>query len=81
MDLFSLEENDDCNELFITQSLPSESVINVDNNNVITSNLMDFGSPCVSLLPKSLSTVQQYSDISDDDFEIPCSQMDDQEER
>ena len=72
MEVFSLEE-DDCNELFITQSCSG------DNNSVNSSvndgfsgvlgDPMDFASPCSSLVNA------HYSDISDDDFEIPSSQM------
>ena len=37
----------------------------------------DFLSPCVSIVKSGNggSNVTQYEDISDDDFDIPCSQM------
>ena len=75
MDLFSLEDNDDCNELFITQSSPTNDG-NIPGNGIgITDNPMDFSSPCVSLLPGSGVESAHYSDISEDEFDIPCSQQ------
>ena len=69
MENFSLED-DDCRELFITQSS------GCDNSGVnlvgLLDNPSDFHSPCKSLIT---GNVMQYSDISDeDDFAIPCSQ-------
>ena len=70
MDTFSLED-DDCPELFITQSASNVNVndsIN-QNNSSILGDPSDFSSPCVSILSS------QYSDISDDeDIVFPLSQ-------
>ena len=75
MDLFSLED-DDGNDLFITQSSNSS---NGNNSNSVIGDGSDFSSPCVSLVSKNAAP--QYEDISDDDFEIPCSQAVLQEDR
>ena len=73
MDVFSLED-DDGNELFITQSSNDD---NATNGLSIIGDGNDFLSPCVSILDKSkgVSDQQHYEDISDDDFEIPSSQV------
>ena len=63
MDTFSLE--DDCDELFITQSSSSDSQLSKSTDNGVEN---EFRKPLVSLLDS------KYSDIFDDDFEIPCSQ-------
>ena len=69
MDNFSLEDNDS-QSLFITQSS------NSDISNIITGDPSDFSSPCVSLLSQREGDDNaHYSDISDDDFEIPSSQI------
>ena len=71
MELFLLEE-DDGNDMFITQSSYLDSSSN-SNYGSILGNANDFKSPCVSIA-NPLS--QDYSDISDDDFvNIPCSQV------
>ena len=74
MDVFSLEE-DDCSQLFITQSLPKSG----ENRGLISDilgNGSDFTSPCVSLVNRRSIHDPQYSNISDDDFvDIPSSQQ------
>ena len=65
--MFSLEE-DDGNELFITQSSPKRRKLSG-----ILGDGMDFSSPLVSLVP-SRKNEPYYLDISDDDFtDIPSS--------
>ena len=64
MDPFSLED-EDCNELFITQE-PSQKG---GNDNFILGDGHDFVSPMWSLLDL------KYSDISEDEFELPSSQL------
>ena len=75
MDTFSLED-DDANELFITQT-PSKNNDGVQ----LIGNLadpMDFSMPCQSLIPASVPKRIDFSDISDNEiFEIPCSQKSD----
>ena len=71
MSVFSLEE-DDCESLFITQSSMNSG--NSQNNDGILGDPMDFSSPCASVISRESATQGKYSDISDDDFEIPCSQ-------
>ena len=72
MDMFSLED-DDANELFITQT-PSSSNVGIGNSGIMADN-MDFTSPCKSLIPDGVQKKFDFSDISDDEiFEIPCSQ-------
>ena len=70
MEVFSLEE-DDCPELFITQSGSSDQnngSINEYNDSILGDGL-DFKSPCASLVRPV------YSDISEDeDFTMPLSQ-------
>ena len=69
MELFSLED-EEYSQLFITQS--SNNSVNVtenDGNGSILGDPLDFKSPCVSVLS------DQYSDISDEEFDIPSSQM------
>ena len=69
MDQFSLED-DEYNSIFITQTPKAQKV---DEYNVgILPNGNDFGSPLVGLVSGS---VAQYSDISEDEFEIPSSQL------
>ena len=70
MEIFSLED-DDCPELFITQSGSSESAnqSEIGNKSGILGEPSDFSSPCVSILGA------KYSDISDDeDVFFPQSQ-------
>ena len=71
MDTFSLED-EDCDELFITQS-SSNGGDNSDTTEIMKSSpvLSDgnsFSEPLVSVLDT------KYSDISDEDFNIPSSQ-------
>ena len=73
MEVFSLED-DDCSQMFITQSSPKRQRISNEEvgNFSILGDEMDFSSPCVSVL--SGTNNPHYSDISDDDFtEIQCS--------
>ena len=73
MDVFSLEE-DDCSELFITQSDP-KVVQNSGESDECNNGASSSGS-FMSLLMSSSSDFPQYEDISDDDdFEIPSSQI------
>ena len=68
MEMFSLEEEDNVNEIMLTQH--SQNVVS------ILGNLMDFKSPCVGLTSQPHGGQQIYEDISDDDFfKIPCSQQ------
>ena len=71
MDIFSLEE-DDCDNLFITRSSNSNgNSQNLDvgvTNSPVLGDTTDFQRPCFSLLDS------KYSDISEDEFDIPCSQ-------
>ena len=70
MNVLSLEDDDgDC--LFITQTSNSSDG---DVNGGKLCNSSDFISPCVSLVNQKESAMNNYSDISDDDFEIPSSQ-------
>ena len=75
MEVFSLED-DECLELFITQSsFQSGDNNNSSKSNGIISDEMDFQSPCFSLVNGGNSAVPHYSDISDDDFvDLPSSQ-------
>ena len=66
MDVFSLEE-DDGNELFLTQSSNSDKQVNP--NFGILGDSSDFSSPCVSLVRPV------YEDISEDEFEFPSTQQ------
>ena len=75
MELFSLED-DECNELFITQKDSSISEAKIDQNGQIFGDPMDFSLPMVTLTPHGECSQTQYSDISDDDFDmIPSSQV------
>ena len=68
-------EDDDYNELFITQTPSSDDT---EQKSPILGDRFDFGVPLVSLVSKSQNTYQEqhYSDISDDeDFQVPSSQM------
>ena len=64
MEVFSLEE-DEGNDLFITQESQNDSATSVGS---ILGDGLNFSTPCFSLLDS------KYSDISEDEFEIPCSQ-------
>ena len=72
MELYSLED-DDCHELFITQS---DSKKDESGSKSILMDENDFQSPCVSLVSNSKANALgcDYEDISDDDFQIPSSQ-------
>ena len=70
-------EDDDCHELFITQSRKNDNG-NV-NNSPIFGDPMDFRRPLGSIVTSFLtlpitSNLPQYEDISDDVFDIPLSQ-------
>ena len=73
MDVFSLEEEEG-NELFLTQET-KESVSNdrekvhSQESDFLGLNVMDFQSPCVSLVQTKQDYQQEYSDISDVEFE------------
>ena len=72
MEVFSLEE-DDGNELFITQE-SKENVFEMDKSeeeseNFLGLDTMDFQSPCSSILSKSDKYQPVCSDISGDDFD------------
>ena len=66
MDVFSLED-DDANELFLTQS--SNSDYQMKPNFEILGNPRDFKSPCASLLQS------HYEDITEDEFQFPLTQQ------
>ena len=67
MELFSLEE-DECNDLFITQTPTNNGVSNVSSGDSVTDSRGDGGHANENALPV-------YSDISDiEDFDIPSSQ-------
>ena len=79
MEVFSLE--DEYEGLFLTQSGSSVEKEKVGNS-PICGNPMDFQSPCVSLRNLSAGENPVYSDISDaEDFDIPSSQVSEQEIR
>ena len=62
--VFSLEE-DDCSQLFLTQTPRQEQSENVSDRQFwVATN--DFASPCVSLTGYQ----PQFSDISEDEFDI-----------
>ena len=65
MDVFSLEE-DDCSELFITQSDKSD----MDVMGPVLGDPHNFSSPLVTLTPGEHDTKPQYSDISEDEFDL-----------
>ena len=65
MDVFSLEE-DDGNYLFITQE-PS-------NKGNIDGNVVNYEENLENVMQGEANDGQKYSGISDDDFEMPCSQ-------
>ena len=71
MDTFSIED-DDGDSLFITQS--SDKSDKSDNVGILGDS-SDFSSPCVSLISSGKVGDAQYSDISEDEFDIPCSQI------
>ena len=67
MEMFSLEE-EDCNGLFITQQSKDDSSVVLRNENEVGNSNGCEGSVH--------DEAPHYSDISDEeDFEIPCSQM------
>ena len=83
--VFSLED-DDVGDMFITQT-PSvndgevgesekvEDLMEFSDKSQMGLQCNDFSSPCVSLLSKKKIEGAVYSDISDDDFDIPSSQL------
>ena len=76
MEVFSLEE-DDGNELFITQESKIDRINRESNDKGIIGDPEDFSTPCVSLVSQGKHDTPAYSDISDsEDFQIPSSQID-----
>ena len=77
MELFSLEEDED-NELFITQHKDNVSdnvePMEVEDSKFLGVKKNDSAWPCDSLVQKGGCKNANYSDISDDDVFIPCSQ-------
>ena len=67
MENLSLED-DEVGWVFVTQQDPSGNSV----SNGVLGDPSDFTSPCASILSASQ---QDYSDISDDDFDLPSSQM------
>ena len=67
-------EDDDCNELFITQT-PKESLVEhldysqKERNYSVFGDSYDFKSPCKSLVSEVRNEGAVYEDISDDKFE------------
>ena len=72
----SCSEEDDGNELFITQTLSDKKDEGQNTNSPILGDRFDFGSPLVSIGngEKINAVGGSYEDISDDDFEISSSQ-------
>lgn len=81
MDMFSLEEDDNYHNMFITQTPKDTHVTSEDNygsfsgenDQILGINALDFQSPFSSLVTNR-SNVTHYSDISDEEFDIPLSQ-------
>ena len=76
--MFSLEEDEDVSELFITQTPrinEEKSEISDESSScgILGVNGFDFSTPCSSVINDTTSKSSQYSDISDveDDFENP----------
>ena len=69
MDTFSLED-DNYDSLFITQSSDKCDYVG------ILGDPSDFLSPCVSLVSQGKVGDTKYSDISENKYEIPHSQLD-----
>ena len=72
MEVFSLED-DDFNELFITQESkdlveekPKQEVN--ESGAILGLDLFDFASPCSSVVKRQAMYEPQTSDVSDDDF-------------
>ena len=80
MEIYSLEE-DDGHELFLTQNSATKDING--RKTAILGDGMDFQSPCALLIHAADFNIvgSQYKDISDDDFEIPSSQVSRHEER
>ena len=78
MELFSLQEEDDYGDIFITQTPKVQEVGNEGNSakdgQFLGLDCDDFQSPCASILDISTGNVPYYSDISDDEMP-PSSQM------
>ena len=67
MDVFSLEE-EDANELFITQKAKGvcdNEEFSDENNNILGLDVMDFRSPCVSIIRPKEAYSPECSDISE----------------
>ena len=74
MDMFSLEDDEEMNNLFITQtpSANSDKIVKNDKGDEDYNMFLgvaenDFQSPCSSLVTKD-DSVFKYSDISDDEL-------------
>ena len=83
MEVFSLEE-DDGNDLFLTQISSSNGSQVCENNNVgILGDPMDFSSPVVGVVSGTANQFGcTYKDISDEEaFEILCSQVANNDQR
>ena len=79
MHVFPLED-DDCHELFITQS-HEKNVIEPEKANILPDR-NDFRAPLVSLVSQANSDQPMYEDISyNDTFKIPSSQQQKREGR
>ena len=78
MELFSLEDEEDYGDIFITQSPKVQEVGNDGNfakdRKFLGLDRNDFQSPCASILDIADGNAPYYSDISDDEMP-PSSQM------
>ena len=72
MDVFSLEE-DDGNELFITQEQKDlcvkEDKVDDQSDTFLGVDVMDFQSPCSSVLKRTDKYQPEFSDISDGEWD------------
>ena len=83
MEVFSFEE-DDGNDLFLTQRSSSDGGnVGENNNKGILGDPMDFSSPVVGVVSGTANQLGcTYEDISDEeDFQIPCSQVANNDQR
>ena len=79
MEVFSLED-DDCNELFITQESKEDSgVKTVEGGQFLGHDVFDFKSPCTSFVTKKEAYVPECEDISDSEFDGLLMEMDESE--
>ena len=80
--MFSLEDDDDYGDIFITQTPKKVNEVVMEEKDLNESvdyeflgvKSTDFASPCTSLVGRSALSVCDYSDISDDEMP-PSSQM------